>query len=162
MVKIKKRRGTGNFAIPLLSVSSLLIFLLVFIFTSNSVDQQFLTITIGDDDIVAEVADTDRKRIRGLSGRDTLNEGSGMIFIFDKSGYHPFWMKGMNFPVDIIWINGGMIVYITHQAQPEDKNIKSNRIYKPESPARYVLEINSGHAKNNNINVGEKVESSIF
>ena len=64
------------------------------------------TIIIGEKDILVEVADTVAKRTKGLSGKETLPENEGLFFIFKEIGKHPFWMKDMRFPVDIIWIMG--------------------------------------------------------
>lgn len=49
------------------------------------------------------IADTDEKRTKGLSGRDNLAQDQGMLFLFDKPGNYPFWMKDMRFPIDIIF-----------------------------------------------------------
>src|SRR3989344_8940875 len=61
-------------------------------------------IKIGQKTIFIEIADTQEKQKKGLSGRDNLPEDSGMLFVFKEEGHHQFWMKDMNFSIDIIWI----------------------------------------------------------
>jgi uncharacterized membrane protein (UPF0127 family) len=66
-----------------------------------------------------EVADTPAERGRGLSGREMLPENSGMLFVFDTPGRYGFWMYGMKFPLDIIWIDERLrVVYFVENAQP--------------------------------------------
>ena len=55
-----------------------------------------------------EVADTLNEREKGLSGKQSLEINKGMLFIFEKETLSGFWMKDMNFPIDIIWIDKNM------------------------------------------------------
>lgn len=60
------------------------------------------------------------ERERGLSGRESLAPTEGMLFVFPESGYHAFWMKDMQFPIDIIWVAAdGTIVDIAPVVRPE-------------------------------------------
>ena len=54
------------------------------------------------DRIPVEVADTLKKRSLGLGERTSLKKGWGMLFVFEKRKPHRFWMKDMQFPLDII------------------------------------------------------------
>src|SRR3989339_720000 len=75
--------------------------------------------------------------------------------IFNKIGVYHFWMKDMNFPIDIIWIGEDYkIVYIKENALPESYPEKFN----PNQPALYVLEINAGMVSENEI----KIEDFVF
>ena len=47
--------------------------------------------------------------MQGLSERQSLAEDKGMLFLFEKPDHYAFWMKGMEFPLDIIFINGDKI-----------------------------------------------------
>jgi uncharacterized membrane protein (UPF0127 family) len=67
------------------------------------------TVTIGDVTIQAEIADTSPLQTRGLGYRDGLDPGTGMLFDFGSAAPRTFWMKGMRFCLDIIWIEGGEI-----------------------------------------------------
>ena len=67
------------------------------------------TVTIGDVTIQAEIADTSPLQTRGLGYRDSLDPGTGMLFDFGSAAPQSFWMKGMRFCLDIIWIERGEI-----------------------------------------------------
>ncbi|MBU1999321.1 MAG: DUF192 domain-containing protein, partial [Candidatus Omnitrophica bacterium] len=60
--------------------------------------------------VQVEVVDSPEDRSRGLMFRDKLGEKEGMLFIFDERGRHNFWMKNMQFPIDIIWINQDKVI----------------------------------------------------
>lgn len=97
-----------------------------------------------------ELADTPQETQKGLSGQMTLDQDSGMLFIFPKPDYYRFWMPDMNFPLDIIWINGGKVVDI-HENVSNIFDPANPKIYSPKVPARYVLEVNAGFVKRTGI-----------
>ncbi len=113
-----------------------------------------VTVKVGGAVVSADIADTSLKRMKGLSGRASLSDGDGMLFVYDASGIYTFWMPDMNFAIDIIWISSdGKVVYIKENAKPEDYPEK----YTPSEYARYVLEVPSGYVKKNNIKIGSEV-----
>ena len=82
---------------------------------------------------------TPKERQTGLSNRDSLPKDSGMLFLFDRPDIHLFWMKDMNFPIDIFWISEeGKIISIERQISPES----FPATFTSSSPAKYVLETN--------------------
>jgi len=105
-----------------------------------------------------ELAISDQEKMLGLSGRASLENGTGMLFLFNESGRYNFWMKDMNFPLDIIWFNETKnIVYVWESALPcveECIEVSSN------VPAKYVLEIPSGSFKELGLEIGEGAEFS--
>jgi len=112
--------------------------------------------TIGDAKIFVETAKDDAAREKGLSGRESLAENQGMLFIFARPYRWSFWMPDMRFPIDIVWINEGIVTGITPDVPPET-NLSSPRFYRPPKPVRYALEVNAGFAKNKNIKTGDPV-----
>ena len=95
----------------------------------------------------------------GLSGRENLSDGWGTLFIFEKPGRYSFWMYGMLFPLDIIWIDeNGVVVYIVENAQP---CVNVCMTYEPDTDALYVLEVRAGFAEDTGIVEGELVEISL-
>lgn len=113
------------------------------------------TVRIGDAVFRVDVASTKEKRELGLSGRKTLAAGEGMLFVFDTPGRYPFWMKDMNFPLDILWIDEHQtIVHIAPNLVPETYP----NAYTTEIDALYVLELPAGTVGTKGISVGEKVE----
>ena len=109
---------------------------------------------VGEATFRVDIADTREKRGLGLSGRPQLADGEGMLFVFPSSGKYPFWMKDMNFPLDIIWIDEHhTIVYIAPFLTPESYPTA----YAPEGNAQYVLEVSAGTAAAKGMVVGEAV-----
>jgi len=91
-----------------------------------------------------EVADTSAKRELGLGERDSLPADHGMFFPFETSKRWVFWMKGMRFPIDIIWLREGKVVDIHHDVQPP--KVLPLDTYSPIESADAVLELNAGVA----------------
>ena len=80
-----------------------------------------------------------------------------MLFVFEKEGIYPFWMKNTLIPLDIIWLDrDGKVVFIKEDAQPCTNHIcpKIN----PNKKAKYVLEVNSGIIKQIGLSVGDKMK----
>ena len=133
-----------------------------FIKQKNNNNSEFQKIVkVNDIEINTEVADNKKERNKGLSERKSLGEKQGMLFIFEnKNTYPTFWMKNTFIPLDIIWIDDGEVSQITKNVQPEEKNIsdKELKIYSPEKPVDYVLEVNANFCDENNIEVGNTVD----
>ncbi len=103
--------------------------------------------------ITAELATTPSQWIKGLSARKNIEKDKGMLFIFPESSYQSFWMKEMNFPIDIIWINKSFkIVGIENNLPPCKKKCVT---YRSPLPVKYVLEIKAGLAKKENLKKGD-------
>lgn len=104
-----------------------------------------------------EIADSDEERQTGLMYRDNLPLNSGMLFIFDSSEKHAFWMKNTYISLDLIWIDEDKkVVSIKKGAEPcLEERCDS---FMPHKDARYVLEVNSGYAIVLGIEEGDEVE----
>jgi uncharacterized membrane protein (UPF0127 family) len=101
-----------------------------------------------------EVADSAAKRERGLMYRKSLAQKSGMLFIFDKSSHHVFWMKNTFIPLDLIFIDDDFfVVGVIENTVP----LSLSRLSIAKS-SRYVLELNASTARLAGIKVGQKVE----
>lgn len=113
-------------------------------------------VKIGNAVFKVEIADTPAARALGLSGREFLKPDAGMLFIFAEADIQKFWMKDMEFPIDIIWIRDNKIIGMIIGAEPEAGS--DYIIYTSPEPADMVLEINAGAAIKNGINVGDTLE----
>lgn len=89
-----------------------------------------------------ELAETLEERQQGLMYRESLNQNSGMLFIFPKEDNYAFWMKNTLIPLDIIWINQDLEIVHVETAEPCKED--PCQIYDPNTNALYVLEINPG------------------
>ena len=139
--------------------SAALIFAFVFfVFGRASKPLPQSKLSIGGKTLSVEVAKSSLDRMRGLSGRESLGENEGMIFIFDKAGNYGFWMKDMKFPIDIIWIKSGEIAGFSENAVPElGHSIWSLKLYYPPDRVDEALEVQAGFVEKNKIKVGDAV-----
>jgi len=113
-------------------------------------------VTVGAAKYVAEVADTDRKKELGLGERDSLAVGTAMYFPMSSTEFWVFWMKGMRFPIDIVWISEGKIVDISRRA-PAPRSGEEPATFSPASPADAILEVNAGEAEKYGWKRGDEV-----
>lgn len=115
-------------------------------------------VSIADVRLLADIADTSEKRSLGLGVRNNMTEGEGMLFLLEHSSRQPFWMNGMKFPIDIIWINSDKeVVHIEHSLQPCASSLDCPNYY-PDSEALYVLETVAGFSERHNVADGTRVE----
>lgn len=114
------------------------------------------TLTISKTIFTVEVADTFVSRAKGLSGHAPLPAKHGMLFVFKSPSDGAFWMQGMLFPLDFVWIKKGIVVGVTENARPI-KEI-GYKLYYPPMPVDNVLEVNAGTVKRFGIRMGDKVK----
>ena len=107
---------------------------------------------VGNTQVAVEVRDTEEGRDQGLSNREKLAEDEGMLFVFDQPGIYGFWMKGMKFPLDFVWIKDNAVAEITEDVEVGRMDIR------PKETVDKVLEVNSGWVKQNNVRVGDKIK----
>lgn len=112
-------------------------------------------ISVSGQKIDVIVSDTPKERERGLSGRERLSENEGMLFEFTNEDEYCFWMKDMNFPIDIIWVNSSQqVVDIEENVSPDSYP----DTFCPDAPAKYALEINSGKVNEWQISIGDSAD----
>ena len=101
--------------------------------------------------VECESPSTEEERAQGLMYRDNLGENNGMFYENIDNG---FWMKNVDIPLEMVFINGDEISEIL-PANPNDTTNISNNL-----PADSNLEVNQGFCENNGITVGDKVYKS--
>lgn len=106
-----------------------------------------------------EVADNSGSRSRGLSGRESLATGSGMLFVFPKESKYQFWMKGMKISLDLIFIRKGKVVDLMRNVLPPPPGQKDAAltVYEPIVPIDMMLEVNSGFIDAHSIRIGSQI-----
>ena len=86
------------------------------------------------------------KLAKGLSGRESLKKGTGMLFIFDEIKKQSMWMPDMKFPLDVIWLDETLsVVHISYDLQPcADRRAcpSTDSVY----ACKYAIEMNAGDA----------------
>ncbi|OGF99305.1 hypothetical protein A2Y99_05045 [Candidatus Gottesmanbacteria bacterium RBG_13_37_7] len=130
--------------------------LFIFIVNKNNSDNYVL---INNHKILVELADTDKLREKGLSGRSNLPENRGMLFIFPQERIYSFWMKEMLIPLDIIWIKNNKIVDYHQNVPFPEPGITNDKLktYSPKEPVDKVLEVNAGTIEKIKINTGDNI-----
>lgn len=115
-------------------------------------------LNMGNKQLMVEVRETEAERALGLSYRTSLGENEGMVFKFDQPAPYSFWMKGMNFPLDMIWVREGKIVDISEQVPaPWSTQIEQPETRTPKEPVDMVVEVNGGWVEKNGIRIGDSV-----
>jgi len=115
------------------------------------------TLSIRDRTVKLEIAQTNAARSRGLGYRESLDWGSGMLFLYDEEpGFPAFWMKGMRFDIDIVWLREGRIVDISHRVRhsPEGNGDQ----VRPRAVTDMVLEVPAGFAQAHGWQAGDRVD----
>ena len=128
--------------------------------TPNNYNLSQRQLKINDQILKVELAETDQQKSDGLSGRVKLDENQGMLFRDFPSDINlpAFWMKGMNFDLDLIWIRNNRIVGITPNIpKPTTKNQNKLPLYYPPSTIDSVLEVNAGWSKKHNIKISDSI-----
>ena len=117
-------------------------------------------ILVGGEQLTVEVAADAASRARGLGYRQGLAPGTGMLFIFNEAAERSFWMKGMRFCLDIIWINGGEILGAAESVCPDPPGTadEDRDRYVSGEPAQLVLEVPAGWLAEHGFGPGTPVE----
>lgn len=145
-----------RFFLTFLIFFAILIFGFANYFIKPGFNKKTAEIKIGSAVFSAEIADSYLRRQRGLSNRENLAENEGMLFVFPIAANYGFWMKNMNFPIDIVWIRGDKVIGISENLAP-DKS-KPLKIYYPPSNIDKALEIAAGATMKKGIKIGDQIE----
>lgn len=101
------------------------------------------------------IAAKPKERELGLSNTKKLQKNEGKLFVFDSLNRHGFWMKDMNYPIDIIWLDSDKkVVHIENSVEP----YSYPDVYYANEPDMYVLEIASGAAVKADITKGSTLK----
>jgi len=144
---IKKTRQTRVlYIIFILAIGAL--FLVLFLLSGSQKQSELVSgtpyekvLNINGTKVFVDLADTMEEQEKGLSGKAYLPEQYGKLFVFQTPGNYGFWMKDMNFPIDIIWLDEDMrILGIEKDVAP---STYPNIFYPPQNVS-FVLEVNAG------------------
>ena len=111
---------------------------------------------IGQEKFIVEIADTFEKQVTGLMFRKTVAPDFGMLFVYKDDQTRSIWMKNTLVPLDIIYLDRDKFVVDMYLSAPPCKG-EPCETYPSRKPARYVLEIKAGRAKEMNLKSGDRV-----
>lgn len=114
-------------------------------------------VVLGGKVFSVDVADTYFTLKKGLSERKSISKNEGMLFVFEKKDKQSFWMKDMFFSIDIIWVDENYVITHIEKSVSPDTYPK---VFSPEAPSLYVLEVSAGQADLLGIKVGDTVSFS--
>jgi uncharacterized protein len=135
----------------IISLALLVIVIIAFFYFSNKGN----VVYIAGETVRVEIADEEEERVKGLSGREKLSAGEGVLFIFPEEAPNTIWMKDMNFPIDIIWLNVNKeVIYIKENAGPES----FPGFFGGHVDSKYVLEVGAGFTAAHDLEVGDKAD----
>lgn len=106
-----------------------------------------IRLNIGNKEYKVEEATSQEEKTKGLQGITELPEDQGMLFYFDPPQDVQFWMKNVDIPLDIIFIDEDQQVIKIQEGQPNDQTL----IKAPD--VAYVLEVNA----NSGVQVGDEL-----
>lgn len=111
-----------------------------------------IPLTISGYEIAAEVAHTQLSRSQGLMYRESLEENTGMLFVFPGSGYYSMWMKNTYIPLSVAFIDVRGVILNIAEMQPE-----TLMSHDAAGMAKYALEMNKGWFVARKITAGTQV-----
>ena len=142
----------------------ILFFVLIFWYWRKSLAE----VPLADDNRTAQgaplellVADTPARQTLGLGKRDSLAPYDGMIFILGVSDRYGFVMRGMRFPIDIVWLSDGVVVDIAPSVPIEPGVPEADlRVYYPRLKANTVIELPAGWAEGHGLKIGDELKGT--
>lgn len=114
------------------------------------------TVMLADQPLNVLVAKTPKHRFKGLGGREDLGKYDGMLFLFFDAAQHSIVMRDMAFPIDIVWLENGVVVdFAPHvPIEPDSSEFELTQYY-PRKPANVVLELPAGWTLEHGLKIGD-------
>jgi uncharacterized membrane protein (UPF0127 family) len=113
----------------------------------------YLSTPGGEVAVTVEVVSTEAKIERGLMYREHLPLDAGMLFMMGFEKDWSFWMRNTLIPLDMLFITKDMhVAGIVENAEPKTETLRKVGV-----PSFYVLEVNGGWTRKNNVVAGATV-----
>jgi uncharacterized membrane protein (UPF0127 family) len=115
-------------------------------------------IQLGPIKMKVEVAQTDSEHAQGLMFRKSLDERTGMLFVFKDEKPRTFWMKNTFIPLAIGYFNRqGVLIDIQEMKASKSEMDMNPEVYPSKGPAQFALEVNPGWFVRNRVKVGSRL-----
>jgi hypothetical protein len=111
-----------------------------------------VTVHVGGERVIAELAADPASRRRGLMHRPSLPEGRGMLFVWPRSAPRAFWMKDTPVPLSVAFLDHDGYIRNIHRMAPDN----AERRYRSRGPARFALEVPRGWFRRHGIRPGDR------
>ena len=128
-------------------------------FFDQTNDREMIELHSNDVKLEVEVVKKPESVSKGLGERDSIGS-DGMLFVFEKPLKPTFWMKGMRFSLDFVWIADGTIIGFTENVPPPQDGPQNLAlpIYVSPGSVDAVLELESGAVERLGLEVGQSFE----
>ena len=134
--------------------AGLVILLSAFYLTQPTDNVNKNNIQLGSCTFTLERPHTTDEYAKGLSDREAIAPQAGMWFAYSSPQLPTFWMKGLRFPIDIIWIANRKVVGLNENIPADD----GASLYIPTIAIDAALEIAAGRSKECGIQMESVVE----
>ena len=106
-------------------------------------------VIFGADTVVAEVASTPQEREMGLMFRESVPDGTGMLFVFGDVAVRGFWMDNTPIDLDIAFMDPSYRIVDIQQLEAMSTDVQDSR-----APFMYALEVRRDWFQERGIDVG--------
>ncbi len=124
--------------------------------------RQEATMTVGESQLHVQLAIQPWEKTLGLGYRNGLEPETGMLFVNQSATVQTYWMKGMRFCLDIVWIENGQVVGAAENACPDPTGTADGdrARYHSGEPVTYILEVPAGWMAEHGYGPGTPVDLS--
>jgi uncharacterized membrane protein (UPF0127 family) len=120
---------------------------------ASAATKNVVEFTLSGHKLKAELAATETERERGLMFRTALEDGNGMLFVFESDQRVSFWMKNTRLPLSVAYIAHDGTIKEIHDMEPFSlESVPSS------SSVRYALEVPRGYFERIGIRPGYVIE----
>ncbi len=116
-------------------------------------------VNVSGDTFKVLVANTYARQVEGWSNKKNMGGYGGMLFTFSDYGQHAMVMRDMDFPLDIIWLDGNRIIDMAPNLPPAQHNIPENELtpYFARLSSTAVLELPAGFIVSHHLKIGDTI-----
>lgn len=118
------------------------------------IPSQIISLHLGNQKVIAEVASTQAALEDGLKNRSSLGENEGMMFVFKNEFKLCMWMQDTALPLSVAFIDHNGFVLNIVDMQP-----LSTDVHCAAAPAQFALEMNAGWFEKYGVMPGSKVRA---
>lgn len=107
-------------------------------------------VIIGHGALLCDVAQTSKRRARGLLDHVRLDVNEGLLLAFEREGRVPITTVGMRFPIDLVFVGQDSRVHAIVDRLPPG-------VMQIERVARFVIEAPADWCRARGVMVGDRV-----
>jgi len=137
-----------------MKVFKILVFIILVFLLVRKVSNGYDNIEINNTSFKVKIAENSSEWKIGLSNTANLEEKEGMLFIFPILAERSFYMKNMNFAIDLLWIKDNIIVGMEKNMLPDN----GEKYYDSVEEIDMVLELKAGSIDNYNLNINNIIK----